>query len=512
MKRGIGSTPDPSSESLSRGTLLGLGWVYGGTAVGAIVQLVYTAVMGRLLSPQDFGLLAMALLFERFGTYFARMGVSQTIIQKPHLDDDDVRVAVSTSVLLGAAFALITIAAAPLGGEYFETAEVVPVIRVMAIAFLLGSVAPVSVSILRRQLRFRALTVIDTGTQLFSFVAVGIGMAISGFGVWSLVGARLTQALLQAIFTYAVTRHAVAPLFSVDRARALYGYGSRISVVSFLEFLASSMDTLLIGRYAGTIRLGYYNRAFLIVNLPFHQVATGLTRVLFPALSRVQGQADRLRSVYRSAYGTLAALLLPAAAGLAVAAREAVLAVLGPQWVPAAQLLPLLAAAGAVNLLSHIGGVICDATAELNKKIALQSAHVAITAILLLLAGTRDTLIAYAAAVLVAEVVRHMLYIWLMGKLLDFGMSAHLRLLSPILICTGIIATAVAGATLALRPLLPVGGVFALQVAVGATVLGICFKWGPLVGTRRDLVGRLQAAGALSGDRMRVRVLRTLLS
>lgn len=495
-------------DNLTRGTLRGLSWVYTSTAVGALMQLVYTAVMGRLLEPADFGLIAMALVVLRFGTYFARMGVGQALIQKAELDDEDIRVGFTTSVLLGLAFGLAIVMAAPLAGVFFETDAVVPVVRVLALSFVLDSLARVSMSLLRRALRFRALALIEFVSYPVAFLGVGIGMAAMGFGVWSLVGAQLTQVALKAMLAFAAARHPLTPSLRWDRMRVLYGYGSRVSVISFLEFIGSSLDTLIIGRLAGQHRLGHYNRAYLLVNLPFEQIVTGLSRVLFPAFSRIHEDRARLLGAYRSAVGAIAAVLLPTAAGLAVAAPEVVRVLLGPQWDLAARILPALAFAAATNFLSHVGGVVCDATATLNRKLALQTTYVLALSALLLVAAREDDLLAYAAAVLAASVLRQVLYMRLMGRVLGFGARAHVALYGGALVTAGLVSAAVGAVSLGARPFLSAGGVFALQVTTGALVLGLALLWGPLASVRHDVRARMDNAGVLRGDRRLGRVLR----
>ena len=504
------TTSEPP-QGLTRGTLGGLSWVYSATAAGAVMQLVYTAVMGRLLPPADFGLVAMALIVQRFGTYFAEMGVGQALIQKPDLDEGDVRVGFTTSVLLGLLFGLAIVGAAPLAAVFFETPAVTPVVRVLALSFVFSSLGRVATSLLRRELRFKALSGVEFATHAVAFLGVGIGMALLGFGVWSLVGAQIAQGLLQSVLAFAARPHSLVPLFVWTRARAIYGYGARVSVISFLEFLGGSLDSLLIGRYAGSQPLGHYNRAFLLVNLPFQQVVTGLSGVLFPAFSRVQDDLDRLRGAYRSSIGIMAAFLLPAAAGLAAAAPEVILVVLGPEWDLAAAVLPALAIAASLNFLSHLAGVACAATATLNWKLVLQLLYLLLLATLLLAASRSGHLVYYAWAVMAAALFRQVLYMRLMDRVLALGLRAHLALYGPAALTAVAVAAALTAVTWSLHRVAPVAVVFAGQAATGAIVLLVSLLWGPLVGTRRDVRTRLEQAGLLAGAGGLTRLARTLL-
>jgi lipopolysaccharide exporter len=492
--------PVSTRENLTRGTVRGLSWVYGASAIGAFTQLLYTAIMGRLLAPEDFGLLAMALVFQRFGTYFARLGVGQALIQKAKLTDLDIRVGFTSSMLLGGGFGALVLFAAPLAGALFDTDAVVPVVRVLALTFLIGGFGRVSSSLLRRELRFRALAILEFLTFVVSYLGIGIGLALAGFGVWSLVAVQLAQSLIGAIGAFLIARHPLAPSLDGPTLRALFGYGSRLSIISFLEFIGMSLDTLVIGRTSGQERLGQYNRAYLLVNLPFHQIVEGLSRVLFPSFSQIQDDRPRLLGAYRSSAGGIAAVLLPLSAGLAVAAPEAVMVVIGPQWGAAAAVLPVLAFAGAVNFLSHLGGVICDATATLNRKLVLQLSYVLLLAALLLAAGTVDDLRAYAGAVLTAELVRHLMYQRLMGHVLGFGVRDHARLYGGPVVTGLAVALGIGVVTAILRERAPVAVTFATQIATGAVLLLASVVWGPLAPVRHDVGQRLRHAGLTGGS------------
>lgn len=498
-------------ENLTKGTVRGLSWTYASNGSSAIMQTVYTAVIARLLAPEDFGLLAMAMVFQRFGSYFARMGVAQALIQKPELDERDVRVAFTSTVMLGLVFGAGVVAAAPLAGAVFDTADVVPVVRVLALAFILDSLGQVSVSLLQRELRFRELAIIDMVTFAVAYFAIGITMAAAGFGVWSLVAVQLAHAGLRSAAWYAGARHRLTPQAHLPTARRLFAYGSRISVISFLEFIGSSLDTFVIGRTAGQAQLGQYNRAYLLVTLPFQNIVTGFSGVLFPSLSHIQADRRRLGEVYRSSIAGIAAVILPIAAGLAVASSEVVRVAIGSQWAGAAAVLPFLAFSGALNFLSVLGGVVCDATATLNRKLVLQSVHVVLLGGLLAYATTFDGLRPFAIALLVAEAIRHLLYIRLVSRIIGFGLRDHLRAYAGPVVTALVVAVAMALFTAALGPVAPVLVTFLGQLLVGALVLAAALTYGPLASIRHDARDRFRRSGLLDGEGRSTRTIAWLL-
>ncbi|HXG30077.1 MAG TPA: lipopolysaccharide biosynthesis protein, partial [Thermodesulfobacteriota bacterium] len=310
------------SESLTVKTLHGLKWSYLSTLTNAVLQIGLTAIMARLLEPKAFGLVAMAGVILRFGSYFAQMGVAQALIQKRNISSEDIRAAFTSSLLLGSLFFGLVWLAAPLAVYIFNNAEVVHVIRVMAFSFVLTGLSTTALSLLRRNLEFRSLAIIEISSYALGYGGVGVSLAYSGFGVWSLVIAALSQSAISAILSYSFSRHRLSFIFRWEYYKSLYSYGSRMSLISLFEAIASNLDTLIIARFIGATSLGIYNRAFMLVNLPVYYLTTSFSRVLFPSMSRIQTEFPRLKGAYLSSIALSAAIVIPTCVGISVASRE----------------------------------------------------------------------------------------------------------------------------------------------------------------------------------------------
>lgn len=489
---------DPEPSNLTRDTVSGLRWTYGATAVSTLAQLGYSALMGRLLTPADFGLVAAAGVFLRFGGYFAEMGVGSAVVQRPTLTRDEIRTSFTSAVLLGALFASSVALAAPLAARMFG-AEVVAPIRWLSLSLLLNGLAVTARGLLRRALRFRQVALVDVASYLLGYLAVGAGFALAGAGVWSLVAAALGQSLVAAAAAYAFARHAVAPRFDRRELTGLYAFGGRISVISFAEFLAASLDTLVVGAASGVRALGQYNRALLLVNLPLDRAAFGMSDVLFPAFSRAAARAPQLRRAYLGATRVAAALLLPLGAGIAVAAPELVAVLLGGQWAVAGRLVPLVVVASVASVLALFPAVMCEAVAVLDAKLGLVVVHLAGLAGLLALARGRG-LMALAGAVALAGVIRWILYLLLMRRVLGVRLGEHLAVYLPALAAGAATAVAVAAAGAGLRHLgVAAALVLSGQVTAGALALLGLLLAGPLVAARREIHHILDGAGLFEG-------------
>lgn len=497
LKDGADAT-DVGGASLTAQTLAGLRWTTFATVLSAALQVAFAAIMGRLLEPAAFGLVAASGIVLRFGQYFARMGVSEALVQKPKLTDEDMRAGFASGVGLGAAVLAVVLLAAPFAAGLLNEPDVVPVLRAMGLALVLVGAAGVSNALLRRELRFRDLAVRDLASYVVGYFGVGLTLALLGAGVWALVGAALSQALLALVLSYRAAPHPVRPTLHGPSYRALYGFGSRVSVIGFLEFLGSNLDTFAVGRYAGVAALGQYNRAYLLTSMPMYHAQTALSKVLFPGLSRIQADVARMRRAYLSAFGVAAVALVPVCVGMAVAAREIVLVVLGPQWEPAIAILPFLAAAVTLNMLNHFAGVTCQARGELNAKLRLQVAHVVALVGFLALAVGRGSA-AYAAALAAAEFVRFVLYAALMRRAFDVRPFDLAVRLGPALLAAGAVAAAIALGRLALLGLgAPLPVVLVAEIVLGGVTLVAAFRLGPLRVVRDDLRARVEQAGVLS--------------
>jgi lipopolysaccharide exporter len=497
------SHPDRPTSNLTRQTVTGLQWSYLGAAVGAVLQFGMTAVMARLLTPTAFGLVALAGLFLRFVNYFAKAGITQALIQKAALTSSDIRAAFSLSTTLAGIFSGIVLIAAPLAGTIAQDPAVVPVLRWLALGLVVQGLGAPSTALLRRNLRFRTLAILDVTSYVVGYVGVGLTMALSGAGVYALVGAMVTQAAVNAAGAYVHIRHPIRPTRAKDSYRAILSFGSRISVVGFLEFLQSNLDTLAVGRWAGSSHLGLYNRGKLLAELPSYQLTSGLSQVLFPSFSAIQLERARVQRAYLSALGAAAAIVLPLNAGMAVAAAEIVVVVLGPQWLGTIDVLPWLLLASSIALLGHFAGVVVEARAALNGKILVATVSTITLAGLLAAAGGRS-LSAYGAAVAGAAMVSHVGYVTLLSRTLQTSPGTLARPYGRSLLGAGIVAGVIAaGRWLLYEVGSPVGLVLVGEVLLGAATLAVLWRLGPLRVFRDEFVRRLEDAGIIGEDRSR---------
>ena len=414
--------------NLTNKTFNGLKWSTLASVLSALMQIGYTALMARLLDPKAFGLVAMAGVFLRFATYFSNMGMGQAIIQKTDLSKNDIKAAFTSSLLLGGFFGIIIWLTAPLGGLLFDSENVVPIIKVLSLAFVFSGLSITSDSLLKRKMNFKSTSFIEIGSYVLGFGGVGVISALNGLGVWSLVFANLSRSFFTAVFSYALVRHPLSISFKLENYKKLFGYGSKISVISFFEFIGQSLDTLIIGRIKGANLLGTYNRALTVGQLPMTYISDSLAKVLFPAFSSIQSNVKRLKQSFLSSISLASYILIPIGIGMSFASEEIILTVLGPQWTDSIPLFEILAFAIPIKFLSKFSGILMDSTARLKGKLIFQIIWVIglLGAFLLI---KNEELIYFTYVLLGFLFIRNIFYLLLVQKILHFSakeiISAH---------------------------------------------------------------------------------------
>ena len=491
---------EQAQPNLTARTASGLRWSYLGSAALVGANLAYTATISRLLGPATFGLMALANLVVLFAQYFVRMGIASALVQKAELSDDDIRAASAAGLGVGALCYGLVWLLTPLICTLFRQPTLAPVLRVLALGFFPEGWSMTGMGLLRRQHRFRELSIITAGTYVLGFLVVGVGLALLGAGVWSLVVGALVSNLSQAVWQYAVLRHPVRPVLRLEPYRAVCSYGMRLSGAHLADYVGSNLDTVTVGRFASTAVLGQYSRGYLLIFTPLgNHLASALTSVLFSSLSRIQQDTARLRKAYLSVLSLGGVVLFPLCAGMAVAAPQLVLVVLGPQWTLVAGLVPWFALAGGCNVVSKLSWSLAEARAELNRSMAAQGAYLlALVAFLAVALQFRSRGVwVFAAAVAAGELLRHLAYLQLVRRILRLPAAEVARAYAPAVLSSAVAALGVAAAQRALTGRVPALAVFLAELGAGALALALCIRFQPLPALRRELRMRLTVAGAL---------------
>ena len=310
-------------------------------------------VLARLLTPQDFGLVAMVLTVTGFLKVFNDAGLSTATIQREGITHAQVSNLFWTNIALGGGISLLVAALSPAIAWFYREPRLAAITLAICGTFLLTSSAVQHLALLKRQMRFQVVAAIEISSVLAGIV-VGIVMASLHFGYWSLVGMQLSTTVVSCLLAWSFSRWRPQLPKRRSGTRSLLHFGANLSASSFLYSLARGSDNLLIGRVYGSAPLGLYNRASAILMRPVQQFMSPIEAVFVPVLSRLQTQPERYRRVVLQAYGIVAVASFLFTGLLLGVAQPLTLAVLGQKWEKAA---PIFAGFTLVALYSPIGSV-----------------------------------------------------------------------------------------------------------------------------------------------------------
>lgn len=358
--------------SLLHRSLHALKWNYLGTLVRIGTQFLLGIVLARLLGPEPFGLVAIAWLILGLGNLVADFGLASVLVQKEIISSRDIRYVFTMQMMVGLAMTAVIVVAAPWIASFFHSVDAIPVLRAMGCLFLIQAAGQTATALLRRNMNFKPLQMMSVGSYLFGYVVLGLPLAWGGAGVWSLVAAQISQAIIYAIAVNIHTRHSWRPAFKAD-ANGMFLFGSKILASNLTSWGISNLDSVIIGRVLGTMNLGFYNRGMNLVASPMNAFTSTLQGVLFPAYSRTNGQIEPARRAYLASVGLIAALLIPAFAAVAAIPNTVIAAVYGEQWMQVAMLLTPLALAMPVNAILAVGGPLMSGLGAAGRDAASQA-------------------------------------------------------------------------------------------------------------------------------------------
>jgi O-antigen/teichoic acid export membrane protein len=296
-----------------------------------VLNLAYIMVLARLLVPQDFGLVAMVATVMGFLRIFRDAGLSTATVQRQEITHAQVSNLFWVNVALGGVATLLVAASAPAIAWFYREPRLVGITLVLSITFVLTSSTVQHIALLNRQMRFGVIAVIDVVSMLVAYLT-GIGMALSRYGYWALVGANVVQVTIKLVLTWSISRWRPRLPSRNTQTWHLLSFGANVTAASLMYEVARGGDSLLIGRFFGATGLGLYSRGSILLMRPIEQFVVPINAVLVPALSRIQSQHDRYRRTFLQVFEAIA-LISFLFTGLFLALSYPVtLAVLGPKW------------------------------------------------------------------------------------------------------------------------------------------------------------------------------------
>lgn len=336
-------------------TISGVAWSSIARAGQQGVQFVVSIILARLLVPDDFGIVGMILVFSGFARLFAEFGFSAALIQRPRIRRAHTVSVFWVNLVVGGALTGLFYLAAPALARFYSTPALEPVAKAMSLSFAISSVGIVPMALLQREMRFKWLARLEILAAATSGL-LAVAMAFCGFGVWSLVANLLAGRVVSVVLAFHATGWRPGFAYSSKAVGELLHFSAHLFGYRFINYWARNADNLLIGRLIGSTALGYYTRAYSLMLLPITQVISVLTRVMFPALSAIQDDKERVKRIYLRAMHVITLITFPMMIGLFAVAEPFILTLLGRQWEPVIPILRILCFVGVIQSLANPTG------------------------------------------------------------------------------------------------------------------------------------------------------------
>jgi O-antigen/teichoic acid export membrane protein len=331
---------DPNEKHLNTDHLLGdlKGRTIFGTfvtiaaqAVKFLLNLAFIMVLARLLTPKDFGLYAMVTTIMGFLWIFQDIGLSTATVQRQEISHTQVSNLFWVNVGVGGLVTLVVAVSAPAIAWFYREPRLVGITLALSITFLITTSAVQHIALLNRQMRFGAIAIIEITCVLGGYLT-GIGMALSGYGYWALVGANVMQVVVRLVMSWLISGWQPRLPSRNAQTRHLLSFGANITIGNLINTLARGLDNVLIGRFFGPVAVGLYSRASILLMRPLEQFTLPINAVLIPALSRVQAEPERYRRTFLRVYEAMALVSFLTTGFLLALARPLTLVVLGAKF------------------------------------------------------------------------------------------------------------------------------------------------------------------------------------
>ena len=321
-----------NDQNLQSKALSSLIWKLFERAGAKIIAFIVSIVLARLLSPDDYGAIALITIFTAVAQVFIQGGFTQALIQKKDTDDLDYSsvfyCSLSISIIL---YLLIYFIIAPCVAVFYKMPILTDVLRVLSLTIVIGTYNSMQNTLLAKKLLFKKLFWSSFGSIIFAGI-LGVVFAYAGFGVWALVAQQLSAVIMTSIIMTFTIKWRPKLLFSLARLKVLFGFGWKLLCSGLIEEIYQNVYSLIIGKKYSSANLAYWNRGKQFPMIIVDNINSSINAVMYPVMSGVQEERDKLKAIVRRSIKMSAYLLFPSMMGLAICAEPVVSILLTDKW------------------------------------------------------------------------------------------------------------------------------------------------------------------------------------
>lgn len=412
--------------SLKQKAIKGFAWSLADKLVNQLGYLLVTIFLARIIGPESFGLIGMLTIFMLLAESVINGGFSAALVQRSHqLTRADESTVFYINMAWGLAMYALLYITAPLIAQFYKEPQLVDISRVLFVIVIINSFAVVVRAKLTINVDFKSLTIAGT-LATFASSAMGIYLALNGYGYWSLVWLLVLKAVFGVISTWFFCRWWPQLIFSIESFKSLFKFGSNLMIAGFVSTFVNNLYIALIGRYFNATQVGYFTQATNLSNYLYQMLSSTLQGVTYPLLTSIKEDKERLVSIYKQLISITMLMSLPMLVGLAAVSKEFVSLFLGDEWIPVVPVLTALCFARAITPISAINMNILNAIgrSDLFLKVDLSKLPLTLGALIIAVPYGIE---AVAWSMVVTSAVAFFVNAYFPGKLFGFGGWAQLK-------------------------------------------------------------------------------------
>lgn len=341
------------SDSLKNKAVHGAKWSFLDNIANLGVTFLVGLVLARLLTPEEYGIMAIIAIFIAISNTIIDSGFSNALIRKVHIERIDYNTVFFFNLVVSVVLYLLLFATAPVISQFFKEPILTDVLRVIGWVLVVNALGIIPRTILVRNIDFKTQTKVSVISSVTSGV-VGIGMALAGWGVWSLVWQQLARQMLNSLFLWLFCKWIPAWEFSMRSFKEMFGFGYKLLLSGLIDTIYKNIYYVVIGRFYSSAQLGQYTRAEQFNTIFSSNLTSVVQRVSYPVLSSIQEEPERLREAYRRVIKLTMLVTFACMLGLAAVAKPLIIILIGEKWIPAVAFLQIICFSGMLYPLHAI--------------------------------------------------------------------------------------------------------------------------------------------------------------
>lgn len=363
---------------LKKQAISGMFWVFIDTFLLKGISFLGTILLARLLSPEDFGLIAMISVIVVIGVIVVDSGLTSSLIRNTKNESIDYSTVFYTNVFLSLILYLCFFLLAPIIADFYNQEILISIIRVYSLCFFCSGLSSVQTAILIKNMEFKKIAYLNIPGSLLG-ILIGLLMGYYGFGVWSIVAMYVSTQLIQMLALWIGTKWKPKFEFSVEKLKYHYSFGLKLFISSLITSVLSNIYNVVIGKFYSLKTTGYFDRANMLTQYPVTILTQIIGKVTFPLMSGIQEEKERLKQIFEKLVNFTFFVTAPIMIGLSAVAKPLIHLILGEEWLPAVPIIEILSIGGVfftlqalnVNILKIYGRSDLILSAEIILKIIM---------------------------------------------------------------------------------------------------------------------------------------------